>query len=165
MLPSPAARAAAADILEPVYRKEGAAAQLVRVLEARADGAVDAKSKVALLDEATRVAERDLKDSKRALELGGRALSAAVEADVAEFGSRLDALDALAAAAGDAVRQAGLLAGALGDRVVDRPALFDLAKRAGQALVSAGDPSGALAAYRRALAFEPSSRDLIGKID
>src|SRR5213076_2709082 len=37
--------------------------------------------------------------------------------------------------------------------------------RAGQAMVSAGDPSGALAVYRRALSFEPSSRDLLGKID
>jgi hypothetical protein len=65
MLTSPETRVGAADILEPVYRKENAPGQLVRVLEARAEGTADGTSKLALLDEASKVAERELKTPRR----------------------------------------------------------------------------------------------------
>ncbi|HKQ71046.1 MAG TPA: hypothetical protein VJT73_16985, partial [Polyangiaceae bacterium] len=164
LLGSPDVRLSAASLLEPAYRSEGAAPQLVRVLEVRADSAPTPELRLALFDEATEIALRDLRDPERALELAGRALhEAPFEAPL--LGARLEAIDRIAEGAGDAARLAAILSSALGDRPIDSAALLDLAKRTGQALVSAGDRSGALSVFRRALAFEPSSRDLLGRID
>jgi len=165
LLTSPEARLAAATLLEPVYRQEGSSARLLRVLEIRAEGVPDARASIALYDEAAAIAEQDKHDPKQALEFAGRALRRACEVDPASVGERLAALEKLAGAAGDLERYGALLREALGTEPIDHPVLADLAKRAGEVLVSAGDPAGALSMFRRALAFEPSSPALLARID
>ena len=165
LLAVPATRIKVAELLEPVYRADGASGPLLRVIEARAESAPDAASRLALLDEAIGLAERDLRDSRRALVIAGTALVTALDADRATAVQRLELVDRLAGAVGDFALHGKVLSEALGQRVVDHPALADLARRTGAALVTAGDPSAALEIYRRALAFEPSSQDLLARID
>src|SRR5204862_458223 len=50
-------------------------------------------------------------------------------------------------------------------RTVTSPDLSKLAKRAAEAQAAAGDPAAAIATYRRALDFEPTSGELLGRID
>ena len=165
LLSLPATRLQVAALLEPVYRADGSSGPLLRVLEARAEATPDMASRLVLLDEAIGLAEHDLRDFRRALSLAGVALGAALVTDRAALSARLDVVDRLAGATGDFALHAKLLSDALADRAVDDPALADLARRTGAALVAAGDPSAALEVYRRALVFEPSSQDLLGRID
>jgi golgin subfamily B member 1 len=165
MLGSDEGRLEAATLLEPCYRAEGGGAQLVRVLDARAEASPDAAVRLSALEEAAGIVEGELKDPKRAFELSGRALAVAVASDPSLAPPRLERFERLAQAIGDNVRRAQLLLAAVQGRRVDDPMVSELAKRAGEALVLAGDPGAALAVYRRALEFEPSSADLLGRID
>src|SRR6185503_4008292 len=70
-------RLGAADVLEPIYRAEGATAGLVKVLEARAELATGDQVFIALR-EALGLAENVLKSPERALELAGWGLERAV---------------------------------------------------------------------------------------
>ena len=157
------ARLVAAGVLEPLYRAESSAAGLLRVLETRALLEPEVGRRLGALDEATTIAERDLGDPKRALELAGRALFEAAAERRQELGAWLERVGRLGAA-GDAARRASILGAALGDREVDDAAMAELARRAGEALVLAGDVAQALAVLRRALAFQPSA-ELYARVD
>ena len=159
------ARLAAADVLEPLYRREEPSAGLVRVLETRAELSSDPHARCNALDEASWLSETVLKDSSRALESAGRALGLAVDYAAAQIGERLAKVRRLAAISGDSARSAELLRAALSERELDTPALLALATATGDALASAGDIPHAIATYRRALARDPSSRELMQKID
>jgi len=152
----------AADVLEPIYRAEGASAGLVRVLEARAElGAPEAA--LAALREALDIAEHRLDNTDQALELAGWGLERAVAlgGDIATWLAHVERLSAH----GSGQWRAIFLADALGSRAVDTPELFELARLAGAALADAGDLPRAIDCYRRALAYAPSSRELILRID
>lgn len=169
-------RLAAAEVMEPLYRAEGAAAGLSRALEIRGTLGDSARVRMAALEEAVELIERELRDPKRALGLAAQGLKEAVAGrarasfiqgvpGTGEIMEWLERVDALAPAGGDAARRAAILVAALGDHPIDQPALADLARRAGEALVQATDVAQALAVYRRALAFEPSSADLLARVD
>lgn len=156
-------RLAAADVLEPIYREEGASAGLLKVLEVRADVAKDAVDRLAALREGTQIAENDLGEPKRALQLAGLALRVATNDAPDEVPEWLQTVQRLAG--DDAARRAGILIQGLGNRTIDHPAIAELAKATGEALAVYGDYVGALSVLRSALAFEPSSPELVARID
>ncbi|WP_437686930.1 tetratricopeptide repeat protein [Sorangium sp. So ce176] len=171
-------RIAACAVLEPIARAEGAAPLLVRVLETRAEIApaawaegapaalaADVRGRLAALEEAVGIAERELRDPRRALDLAARGLSLATAAAPERLSRWVAEVERLTEHGSESARRAPALAGALGDRAVDSAPLSHLARRAGEALLASGDVTQALALYRRALAFEPSSPELIARVD
>lgn len=165
LLASSDQRLAAAAVLEPLARAEGAFSALVRVLDARSALAEDTGARLAALAEASAISGRELRDPKRAIELAGRGLELAVEAAPAEVPAWIARVEDLSSAAGAAESGALALRRALGEREPSHPALGLLARSAGEALVRAGDVSGALDVFRRALAAEPSSPELLARVD
>ncbi|WP_437731692.1 tetratricopeptide repeat protein [Sorangium sp. So ce1335] len=171
-------RIAACAVLEPIARAEGAAPLLVRVLETRAEIApaawaegapaalsADVRGRLAALEEAVGIAERELRDPRRALDLAARGLSLATASAPERISRWVAEVERLTEHGSESARRAPALAGALGDRAVDSAPLSHLARRAGEALLASGDVTQALALYRRALAFEPSSPELIARVD
>ena len=154
----------AADILEPIARAEGNAKALARVIEARAASRSGA-ARLALLEEAATVLADSGKEPKLALALAGRALDDAtrhVRGRIEACVARVVDLGARGAPPADV---AALLVSALGDTPVDDSALALLARRAGEAARAAGDVETALASFRRALAFDPTSAELLSLVD
>lgn len=164
MLSAGELRLAAAEVLEPIARVEGSAPALVRVLEARAALLDDPRRRLAALDEAVDLAHAGLRDPRRALDLAARGLGEALAHAPEAAPAWIDRVEQLSAG-GDVARRAATLRAALGDRPVDGEALGLLARRAGEALVASGDVTSALAVFRRALAYEPSSPELLSRVD
>lgn len=158
----PEHRVAAAAVLEPVYRQEDNAQGLLRTLEIRASGSPIVPDRLSALEEAADVAAQVSRD--KAVEIVGRGLAEAIESGE-PITRWLTRFDVLAADGLDAKRRAAILAKALGDRPIDSVDLLSLARRVGEEHAAAGDVAAALAAYRRALAFEPSSIELINRVD
>jgi golgin subfamily B member 1 len=158
------ARLAAANVLEPLFRREEAGTSLVRVLEARAEFSPEPLRALATLDEAMTLSESVLKDLPRALELAGRTLLIAVEHAPDQIALRLEQVHRLASVSGDSPRRAEILSQALGERPLDSEALLELAKATAEALATAGEIQRAVELYRRALAYN-SSRELMQRID
>ena len=167
-------RLAAAAVLEPIARSERSADLLVRVLDTRGGLAATADERLRALAEAAEAAEKDLGDAKRALDIAGRGLQRAIEG-IAEGGaadpgvseeearSWIDRVERLGAPS--AAGRAEVLTKALGDRAVTSDLLATLASRAGAALAESGAPAKALEVYRRALAFDPASSELLARVD
>ncbi len=156
-------RLAAAGALEPFYRRAQDASGLLRVLEVKASLGASTDERLAALDEAVRVAESDPERGTLALDFAGRGLVEAAEARL-PFESWIERVLNLSRE-GDAKRRSGIFVRALGNRPVEDSATLLLARHTGDALAATGDVQGALATYRRALAFDPSSRDLIARVD
>ncbi len=164
---------AAADVLEPLLRAERARGDsaaatrgLVRVLLARADAAPLARARLDALAEAASLTAGELADPRAALELAGRGLGEAMRSSMLEgLGPWLVRVDAFAVVASEPGRRAVILAGALGDRSIDHPAVAALARRAAEALAATGAEPAAIAVYRRLLAFDPRSPDVVERID
>ncbi len=161
-------RLAAARALEPFYRREGARAPLLRVLDLRGSLAADPDDRLAALRESADLSASEVAatggDTARALDLVARGFAEAV-GSMKPTGEWLERLDRVARPGIDSARRAAVLAGALGDREVTTVELSALAKRAAGALAEAGDGRAAIALYRRALAFEPHSTVLLLHID
>ncbi len=152
-------------VLEPAYRRDGAAGPLLKILELRGSLAAEVDERLDALREATRLAgSGGAAESGRTLELIGRGLVEAVagERPLREW---LDALDQVAGAGTDPKRRATILGEAIGDREVVSAELSELARRTAEAHTASGDAASAIALYRRALAFEPQSGDLLSRID
>src|SRR6185295_9259987 len=66
---------------------------------------------------------------------------------------------------GSAAHRAAVLNAALGSSPVDSVEVFELAKATGEAYAAAGDLERAVELLRRALVFDPGSRELLGRID
>jgi tetratricopeptide (TPR) repeat protein len=156
-------RLAAATALEPFYRRGSDTGGLLRVLEVKASQAATADERLAALDEAVRVAESDAAHGAHALDFAGRGLVEAAQSSL-PFESWIDRV-LLLSRDGDAKRRAAIFVRALADRPVEDSAHLLLARHTGDALAATGDVQGALAVFRRALAFDPSSRDLITRVD
>ncbi|AKU97689.1 Exonuclease SbcC [Labilithrix luteola] len=154
-------RLAAAAVLEPLYRAENDEQNLVRILDIKSQLSESVTDRLAALEEAAQVAVATSRD--KALDFVGRGLAEAVEHDQ-DVPGWLGRFDAFAGEA-DGKRRASILAKALGDRTIDSPLLLTLAKRVGEEHAAAGDVAAALAALRRALAYDPSSTELIGRVD
>lgn len=154
-------RLAAATVLEPVYRDEGDGHGLLRVLDIRAASSESTQERLAALEEAARVAEHVSKD--KLVDFVARGLAEAV-ASGEPLSGWLERFRG-AAEEVDPKRRAALLSRALGDRAVDSDELLALALSVGEESSAAGDIAAALAAYRRALAFAPTSAELIARVD
>lgn len=166
LLHTPQTRLHAAAILEPLYRRQKVRSGLFRVFEVRAEAEPEAARRLDAADEALRVAEENPEEGlERRLDLAGRALLDAVGSAPERVPEWLLRVESLAIAASKLTEFAELLSFALLDRAVDSAHLFELARTLGKALVATGDVPGALLAYRRALAFAPTSRELVQAID
>ena len=159
---SPEHRLAAMSVLEPIYRVEGNAAALLRLLDVRAQLATGTDERLAALQEAVLLAMAS--DPPRALDLAGRALLEAVE-NGRPLEPWLERVERAARSGTDPKKHAAVLLVALGDRAVESKEMSALARSAGEAHAAVGDVPAALDAYRRALAFEPQSPDLLGRVD
>ncbi|MBX3258595.1 MAG: tetratricopeptide repeat protein [Labilithrix sp.] len=154
-------RLAASAVLEPIYRGEQNAQGLLRVLDIRASSSPIVQDRLAALEEAARVAESVSKD--KTIEVVARGLAESVESQE-PIGPWLERFTR-AGEGIDPKRRAAFLGKALGDRPIESRELLGLAVLVGEESYAAGDVAAALAAYRRALAFEPSSTDLIARVD
>ncbi|HLK39512.1 MAG TPA: tetratricopeptide repeat protein, partial [Polyangiaceae bacterium] len=157
-------RLSAARVLEPVYRSEGPAGPLLRVLELRGTLSADVQDRLAALREVADLAASSPSETGRAVEAVGRGLSEAVAAELpsAEWVARLDVVADLAT---DPKRRASILAKALGDREVTTFEIAALTRAAAEAHAASGDAGSAIALYRRALAHDPQSAELLTRID
>ncbi len=158
-------RLAAGRVLEPVYRRDGAKGPLLRLLELRGALAEDVDERLVSLREATGLAMAGGgAEAGRALELVGRALVEAVRGG-RPLQEWLEALDSVASSGTDPKRRASILGEAVGEHDVTSPELSQLVRRAAEVHAVSGDVPGAIALYRRALAFEPqSSEKLLARI-
>ena len=163
MLAAGELRLAAADVLEPLARAESAWTVLLRVLEARAALLDRVEDRLEALHEAALVAHRDLRDSKRAIDIAGRGLELSIEGAEGDVPAWIERVEQVAGA--DAGRGAAVLRRVLGERAIVGPGLSLLARRAGDALAASGDVAGALEVLRRALAADPSSHELHDRMD
>jgi tetratricopeptide (TPR) repeat protein len=157
-------RLAAAEVLEPLHRNERNVAGMLRVLDVKASLSDTADARLLALDEASTLIESSPQDQGKALEWVARGLTEAVAAH-RPLGSWLERIDRLAPAASDPTKRASILSRGLGEAPIDSPEMLHLAKKTGEALALAGDVSSALGQYRRALAFEPSSTELLSRVD
>jgi tetratricopeptide (TPR) repeat protein len=157
-------RLAAADVLEPLHRRERNVAGMLRVLDVKATLLDDPDARLRAIEEAATYAESNPPDDGKALEWAARGLREAVE-NARPLAAWLDRVDRLARMASDPKNGALVLARGLGDAAIDSLERLHLAKTTADALAAAGDVTAALALYRRALAFEPSSTELLSRID
>lgn len=164
LLREPSTRLRAASILEPLYRRQKERAGLFRVLEARAGAEEAVEARLSAAEEAVALAAEGEGTAELVFEIAGRALVDAVHAAPERVGAWLQKLQELGAAH-DPAALAARLAAALGDRAVESRALFEVARALGDVQARLGDPSAAIQTYRRALAFEPGSRELVDAID
>ena len=164
LLNLPDTRELSAEILEPVLRAEPPSNGLLRVLEVRAELAATAEQKLALLREASMISASALGDPERALELSGAGLGIALRERREELDDWLR-LTLGVADQGSAAHRAAVLNAALGNAAVDSAAVFELAKATGEAFAAAGDLERAVDLLRRALVFDPGSRELMGRVD
>ena len=156
-------RVAAASALEPIYRAEESTAGILRVLEVKASLSLATDERLAALDEAARVAASSEQHRAHALDFAGRGLAEATAADE-PLESWIERVLMLSGD-GEIKRKAAIFAKALGERAVDGQSLLLLASHAGDAFAAAGDVQAALAVYRRALAYDPSSSELLNRVD
>ncbi len=157
-------RLAAAEVLEPLQRAEHNVAGMLRVLDVKAALAETADARLAAIEEASALAESSPQDQGKALDWVARGLSEAVGSK-RPLGAWLDRVDRLATAVSDPKKRALVLGRGLGDAAIDSPEMLYLAKRTAEASAAAGDVGAALTLYRRALAFEPSSTELLSRVD
>lgn len=154
-------RLEAAAVLEPLYRGENEPTGLLRVLELKALLSTDVHTRLGALEEAAVVAFSLSRD--KALEIVSRGLAEAA-AGGEPTGPWLGRFD-LFASDTEPKRRAALLAKGLANHPVTTPDLLVLATRTSQEHAAAGDLHAALEALRRALAYDPSSADILSRID
>ncbi len=151
----------AARVLEPYYRSEQSTAGLLRVLELTANLSSSADERVTAIEEALAILAGA--DEALVAEWIARGLREAVAArgDVDRW------VDHLETTLGQTGRPqcAAILTQALGDLVVDSPPLLSVARRAAEAHVASGNAADGLTLYRRALAYDPTSTDLLARVD
>ncbi|MFO0572016.1 MAG: hypothetical protein U0263_40710, partial [Polyangiaceae bacterium] len=153
-------RARAAAMLEPVYLLRADFGKVMETIQARLDYTQDPDERRELLSRLAQLHEEQKEDYVSALETTAKLLHEDLsdESTVAE-------LERLAKVAGAEKRLAQIYADELENVVADEPATARLARRAGEIFADLGEHDRALTYLRRALAFEPESRDLFDAID
>jgi golgin subfamily B member 1 len=157
-------RLLAAEVLEPLHRSERNVAGMLRVLDVKASLSDTAEARLLALDEASTLIETSPQDQGKAIDWVERGLTEAVRAHQPLL-SWLERIDRLAPAPSDPTKRANILSKGLGEAPIDSPEMLHLAKKTAEALALAGDVSAALTRYRQALAFEPSSTELLSRVD
>lgn len=158
-------RLQAARVLEPIYRAEQAAADWVRVLEVLGSLEPSARDRLRMLTTAVEVTESLLRDLERAAVLAGRALGEAIADRGPTVRAWLERVARLATVTGNPAAPAQVLLQALGNHPIDSDDVFEVARTAAEALVVSGDVAAAIEVYRRALAYQPASAELVQRLD
>ncbi len=160
-----AKRLEAASTLEAVARRSSNDALLVDVLAVKAELLSDADARKAADIEVFELLRDKLDDPQRALALAARVLKDATSRDPAALLPWLERIRNVETPDALFSLRARVLSSALGDREIDTPELFALAREAGMALTQAGNFDAASAVYEKALQYDPSAADLALGLD
>ncbi|MDX2051207.1 MAG: tetratricopeptide repeat protein [Polyangiaceae bacterium] len=155
-----AERARAGEILEPIYLKRAAYDDVMRALTARLDYASDAEERRSLLTRLAKLYEEQKEDYSAALETIARLLPDSLDDE-----SVIAELERLTKVAGAEARLAEIYATELERHGSDDASTSKLSRRTGELFAAQGKPARALEFYRRALDFEPDSRELFARVD
>lgn len=159
-------RLAASEILEPIYRNEGQTTRLLEVLETRAELlSEDAAKSLQLLAEAADIAEEEPRDDARGIRLCRRALLLAKSNNRRLLRPWLERLNSFTTSSGRPDRMAEISLEVLGDTEKLEPELVEFARVVAEAFEEAGNLERARAFLSRALSENPTSPDLLARID
>src|SRR6478735_9225053 len=156
----PEHRARAAALLEPVYLKRSDFGRVMDAIRARLSYASDPAERHELLLRLAKLYEEQKEDYRAALDTIAELLK-----DDLSDAATISELERLAKVAGAERRLADIYATELEKVTSDDGATVKLARRTGELFTSLGDLERALVFYRRALAFEPESKELFAAID
>lgn len=156
----PEHRARAGEMLEPVYLRRADWKSVMATIEARLSASHEPDERRALLKRLAQLHEEQGEDYRAALETTAKLLAE----DLSDEGAWAEC-ERLAKVAGAETRLAEIFATELAGVTADEPHTAKLARRTGELYAAAGDVDRALTFYRRALAFEPESRDLFAAVD
>jgi golgin subfamily B member 1 len=156
----PEHRARAGEMLEPVYLRRADWKAVMRALGARLAASQDPSERRTLLKRLSQLHEEQEEDYKAALETQAKLLHED-SSDEETWGE----LERLAKMAEADARLAEIYAEELGQVVAEEPHTAKLSRRTGELYAQLGDVDKALVFYRRALAFQPESRDLFSAVD
>lgn len=159
-----AKRLEAAAILEAVARRVHNDALLVDVLAVKSELISDAEARKAADIEMFELLRNEVRDPQRALALAARVLKEATR-DPAALLAWLERIRSVETPEELYSLKARVLSTALGDRDIDSPELFALARDAGGALTQAGNFDAASAVYEKALQYDPAAADLALGLD
>lgn len=153
-------RGRAAEMLEPVYLKQGAWKRVQRTIEARLEASQDPAARVDLLKRLATLQEEQLENFGAAMDATARLL----HEDVSDRNVWAE-LERLARASSAERRLAEIYAAELSKIDNDDDTTAELAKRTGKIFADVGEVENSLAWYRRARAFEPESEELFEAIE
>ncbi|MFO0565830.1 MAG: hypothetical protein U0263_09215, partial [Polyangiaceae bacterium] len=153
-------RARAAAILEPVYLSRADFGKVMATIQARLEFSQDPDERRELLSRLAQLYEEQKEDYVAALETTAKLL----HEDLSDEPTQAE-LERLAKVAGAERRLAEIYAAELAEVTSDEAATARLARRTGEIFANLGDRERALGFLRRALAFEPESRELFDAID
>ncbi|HWZ92099.1 MAG TPA: hypothetical protein VNW92_24720, partial [Polyangiaceae bacterium] len=156
----PEHRARAAALLEPVYLMRSDFGRVMDAIRARLAHASDQDERRDLLLRLAKLYEEQKEDYRAALDTIAELLK-----DELSDAATISELERLAKVAGAERRLAEIYAGELEKVNGDDGATVKLARRTGELFTSLGELDRALVFYRRALAFEPESKELFAAID
>ncbi|HEY3668616.1 MAG TPA: tetratricopeptide repeat protein [Polyangiaceae bacterium] len=156
----PEHRARAAALLEPVYLLRSDFGRVMDAIRARLSFASDPDERRDLLLRLAKLYEEQKEDYRAALDTIAELLK-----DELSDTATISELERLAKVAGAERRLAEIYATELEKVDGDDAATVKLARRTGELFTQLGDLDRALVFYRRALSFEPESKDLFGAID
>jgi golgin subfamily B member 1 len=156
----PEHRARAAALLEPVYLSRADFGRVMDAIRARLSYATDPDERRDLLLRLAKLYEEQKEDYRAALDTIAELLK-----DELSDSATISELERLAKVAGAERRLAEIYATELSKVNGDDATTVKLARRTGELFTTLGELDRALVFYRRALAFEPESKDLFGSID
>ena len=153
-------RARAAEMLEPFYLGRADWKRVKLTIEARLESSQDPDKRRELLRRLALMQEEQEEDFGAALETTAKLL----HEDITDQDTWRQ-LESQARVAGAERRLAEIFASELDEILTDEEATAKLARRTGELFASLKELEKALVYYRRALAFEPESRELFEAID
>ncbi len=157
---APEVRARAAELLEPVYLRRSEWRKVIDCVDARLAASQDPEERKGLFRRLIQLREESGDDAKAALEVAARLLSE----DLADEAAWAEC-ERLARVTGDSARLAQIYEGELAKVTADEAHTAKLSRRTAELRLAAEQPEAALVLFRRALAFEPESRELFDSVD
>jgi golgin subfamily B member 1 len=156
----PVHRARAGEMLEPVYVQPLNLQRLMRCIDARLQASHDPTERKTLLKRLAQLYEEQAENWGEALTVTAKLLHEELSDE-----ETWSELERLAKVDGAEARLAEIYAKELAEVTSDEPATAKLSRRTGELYASLDNIEQALVFYRRALAFEPESRELFASID
>ncbi|MFO0660378.1 MAG: tetratricopeptide repeat protein [Polyangiaceae bacterium] len=153
-------RARAGEMLEPVYLRRSEWKKVMKALEARLAASQDPADRNSLLKRLAKLHEEQEENYGAALETTAKLLHEDLSNE--ETWAELERLAKVATAER---RLAEIYAAELAEVSTDEPHTVKIARRTGEIFASLGEIDQALVFYRRALAFDPESREFFHAVD